>query len=263
MRAALAALTLAALALPVAAAQGPDPLKAAREALSHGDGIAAEADLNRALSAGASKEAVAAMMGEAKTLQGDLDSADQWLEPGQFAPGERQYGFHMLGRLKLAENDLDAADKAYAQALQLGPGDAGMWVDIGRLRYREGAQDQAVQASLTALQRDPKNPRALEFRGQLVRDSQGFAAALPWFARGLQSAPDDLSLLGEYAATLGELGRAKDMLAVTRHMIALDGKNPRAFYLQAARAARVGDDNLARRLMWRVGDKFETVPAAM
>lgn len=262
-RAALAALVLAALALPVTAAQGPDPLKAAREALSQGDGIAAEVDLNRALQAGATKPAVAAMMGEAKTLQGDLDAADEWLEPGEFAPGDREYGFHMLGRLKLAEGDLDAADKAYAHALQAGPGDAGLWVDIGRLRYRTGAQDQAVQASLTALQRDPKNPRALEFHGQLVRDSQGFAAALPWFARGLQSAPEDLSLLGEYAATLGELGRAKDMLAVTRKMIALDGHNARAFYLQAVLAARVGDDQLARRLMWHVGDEFKNVPAAM
>ena len=263
LRAALAVVALAALALPVAAAQAPDPLKAAREALSHGDGIAAEVDLNRALEGGASKPAVAAMMGEAKTLQGDFDAADQWLEPGEFAPGEQQYGFHMLGRLKMAEGDLDAADKAYAQALQTGAGDAELWVDIGRLRYRTGAQDQAIQASLTALQRDPKNPRALEFRGQLVRDSRGCAAALPWFARGLQNAPNDLALLGEYAATLGELGRAQDMLAVTRKMIALDGHNARAFYLQAALAARAGDDDLARRLMWRVGDQFKNVPAAM
>ena len=96
-----------------------------------------------------------------------------------------------------------------------------------------------------------------------MRDSQGFAAALPWFARGLQIAPDDLSLLGEYAATLGELGRAKDMLRVTRKMIKLDGHNARAFYLQAVLAARVGDDDLARRLMLRVGNTFQNVPAAI
>jgi tetratricopeptide (TPR) repeat protein len=259
----LAALALAALALPVAAAQGPDQLKAAHEALSRGDGIAAEVDLNRALDGGAPKQAVAAMMGEAQTLQGDFDAADQWLEPGEFAPDQRAYGFHMLGRLKVAEGDLDAADKAFAQALAAGPSSAELWVDIGRLRYRTGAQDLAVQASLAALQRDPKNPRALEFRGQLVRDSQGFAAAIPWFARGLQSAPDDLSLLGEYAATLGELGRAKDMLRVTRKMIAIDGHSARAFYLQAVLAARAGQDDLARRLMWRVGDSYQNVPAAI
>ncbi len=70
---------------------------------------------------------------------------------------------------------------------------------------------------------------------------QGLVASLPWFEKGLKAAPDDLSLLGEYAATLGEIGRAKDMLRVTRHMIELDGENPRAFYLQAVLAARAGN----------------------
>lgn len=262
-RALLAALALAALALPAAAAPGADPLAAARTALDHGDGIAAEVDLKRALGAGAARQDVAAMMGEAKTLQGDTAAAAEWLEPGQFAPGQREYGFHMLARLKLAEGDLDAADAAFALALAAGGGSAETWVDIGRLRYRKGTQDQAVEASLMALRRDPRNPRALEFRGQLVRDSQGFAAALPWFARGLRSAPNDLSLLGEYAATLGELGRAKDMLRITRRMIALDGHSQRAFFLQAVMAARAGDDDLARRLLWRTGDGFANVPAAI
>jgi tetratricopeptide (TPR) repeat protein len=263
MRAALAGLALMALALPVAAAQGPDPLRDARTALDRKDGVSAEVDLRRALKAGVPQAKVAAMMGEAKTLQGDFAGADQWLDPEQFAPDQREYGYHMLGRLKMEEGKFDAADKAFSQALEAGQGSAGLWVDIGRLRYRTGAQDKAVDASLMALERDPKNPRALEFRGQLVRDSQGFAAALPWFSRGLKIAPNNLSLLGEYAATLGELGRAKDMLRITRKMIKLDGHNARAFYLQAVLAARVGNDNLARRLMWRVGDSFQNVPSAI
>jgi len=263
LQAGLAALALAALSLPAAGTPGTDSLAAARAALDKRDGISAEVDLRRALDAGVARDEVAAMMGEAKRLQGDTDAADKWLEPGQFARGQREYGFHMLGRLKLAEGDYDAADKAFERALAFSRGDAETWVDIGRLRYRTGEQDQAIEASLTALKRDPKNPRALEFRGQLVRDSQGFAASLPFFARGLQASPDDLQLLGAYAATLGELGRAKDMLRVTRQMIKLDPHNSRAFFLQAVLAARAGDDNLARRLLWKVGNAFDDVPASL
>ena len=46
-------------------------------------------------------------------------------------------------------------------------------------------------------------------------------------------------------------------------MIGLDGDNPRAFYLQAVLAARMGKDNLARRLMWRTGNALDGTPAVL
>jgi len=238
-------------------------IEAARAALRKGDGVAAEMDLRRAADAGVPTPEIAALMGEAYLIQGDLAAARQWLAPGDFAPGDRRYGFHMLARLELAEGDFPAAEAAFAHALEGNPGTAEIWVDIGRMRYRDGQHHLALAASLKALELDPAYPAALEFRGQLARDGQGLAAALPWFEKGLKSAPDNLSLLGEYAATLGELGRAKEMLVVTRRMIELDAQNPRAFYLQAVLAARAGDYNLARRLMWRTQGAFDQLPAAM
>src|SRR5690606_30187586 len=112
-----------------------------------------------------------------------------------------------------------------------------------------------------ALVLGPKSPRALHFMGQLVRDSRGLRAGLGWFARGVVENPEDLLLLKDYAATLGELGRTKDMLRITRAMIALDPDNADAFFLQAVMAARAGKLNLARRLMWRTGDAYDEVPA--
>ena len=270
-KAAFAALAgLALLAAPVGlplAAQGAESVEAAlaagREALLRGDGIAAEIELRRALDGGAPVEAIAARLGEAYLLQGDLYAARDWLGEEQFSPETRRHGYHMLARLEMAEGRFAEAGAAFERALEGNPGTAEIWVDIGRLRYRSGAHHQALEASLAALERDSEDPRALEFRGQLVRDAQGLAAALPWFEKGIAAAPDDLGLLGEYAATLGELGRAHDMLRVTRRMIELDGSNPRAFYLQAVLAARAGNFNLARRLLWRTGDTFRQVPALM
>lgn len=235
----------------------------AQGALEKGDGIAAEAELRRALDAGASRAVVAAAMGDALLRQGSLEKAREWLGPGQFAAGQESYGWRMLGRLERAAGNLPAAGAAYDRALQFTPDDAELWVDIGRLRYAGGEQIQAVEAADHALVLDAGHPRALEFRGQLIRDQFGLAAAIPWFEAGIDRKSDDLSLLGEYAATLGELGRAHDMLKVTRRMLQLSPGNARALYLQAVLAARAGKMSLARSLLGRTRDQIAGVPAAM
>jgi predicted Zn-dependent protease len=238
-------------------------LSAAQAALAKGDGIAAEAQLDRAVDAGAAREDVAAAMGDALLRQGALDQAREWLGPARFAAGQEGYGWRTLGRLERAAGNLPAAGNAYDRALQYSPNDGQIWVDIGRLRYAGGEQVQAVEAADHALALAPGDPRGLEFRGQLVRDQYGLTAALPWFEAGLRQAPDDVALLGEYAATLGELGRAKDMLKVTRRMLVIDPGNARALYLQAVLAARAGKMDLARSLLRRTGERIAGMPAAM
>jgi predicted Zn-dependent protease len=265
LRLALFALA-AALAGPGAAAPPPQAgelIAKAQAAIAASDGIAAEASLRRALEAGAEKPVVAAAMGEALLLQGAPDKAREWLGSGKFAPGQESYGWRILGRLECAEGNLAAAGKAYDRALQATPNDSLLWVDIGRLRYAGGEQVQAIQAADKALAGDAANPRALEFRGQLIRDQYGLVPALAWFEAGLARSPDDLALLGEYAATLGELGRAREMLVVTRHMLDRDPANARALYLHAVLAARAGKMELARAILGRTGDRLAEVPAAM
>lgn len=238
-------------------------LEEGREALQRGDAVAAEISLKRALDSGVAKASVAALLGEAYLLTGEYDEARRWLEPGEFDTASRQHGFHMLARLEMAEGNLPASTTAFEKALEGGRGTADIWVDMGRMRYRSGDHHQALDAAVAALRLNPVHPRALEFRGQLARDGEGLVASLSWFEKGIEAAPDDLSLLGEYAATLGEIGRATDMLRITRKMLELDGENPRAFFLQAVLAARAGNNTLARRLMWRTKGSFEEMPAAL
>jgi len=232
-------------------------------ALSRGDGVAGEMALRRALDAGFARERVAARMGEALLDQGDRIKAREWLGPARFAPSEAAHGLRMLGRLELAEGNLGAADSAFGRALALAPEDAGLWVDVARLRYLRGDQAAAIDAAAQAVDRDPGNVRALELRGLMVRDAFGLAAGLPWFEAGLQRAPGDAGLLAEYAATLGEMGRASEMLTVTRHLLELDGRNARAFHLQAVLAARAGDIGLARRLLDKAGRGAEAIPGVL
>lgn len=244
-------------------AQAAQFILSARQDLSRGDGIGAEIKLKRALASGAPREAVAAYMGEAFIQQDNPDKARVWLESGLFAPNSAATGFRALGRLEQQEGNLPAAGRAFDRAIKLTPRDATMWVEVARLRYAGAEHVLAIEAADYALQLDPKNVRALEFRGQIVRDQLGLVAALPWFETALKYAPNDLSVLGEYAATLGELDRAREMLAVTRKMLDLDPRSPRAFYLQAVMAARAGNTELARKLFDRTDDAFADLPGAM
>jgi tetratricopeptide (TPR) repeat protein len=259
----LLALLFAGAALPALAGSADDPLADAAAAIRQGDGVSAEVAARKALSGGKPHRAVDAYLGEAALLQKNYDDARQWLGPAQFDAASAQRGFHALGRLDLVQGNYAAAARDFDQALQAGPPDAQLWVDIGRMRYAGGEQHLAADAVGRALAIDPREPQALAFQADLTRDSRGFVAALPWFERALQLAPNDLDLMGEYAATLAEAGRYRDMLAVARAMVKLDRTDPRAYFLQAVLAARAGNDELARRLMWRTNGEYDDTPAGL
>lgn len=261
LRLVLAALAVLALVPPAAAAPGGDPLAVAAEALARGDGIAAEVAARRALDAGYAREQVAAFAGEAELLQDDLPAARSWLGEARFDAASAQRGFHALARLEVLDGNVTAAAQAFDTAFARGPENARLWVDIGRFRYGNGQHYLAVEAADRALEVDPADARALEFRGQLLRDAEGVRAAQKWFAQAVDRAPGDLGLLGEYAATLGEAGEYHAMLRIARRMVELDPRQPRAYFLQAVLAARAGQDNLARRLLWRTDGAYDEVPA--
>jgi cellulose synthase operon protein C len=240
-----------------------DSMVKANKALARGDGIGAEAELQRALQAGATRPEVAAAMGEALIDQGAFDKARGWLAPGQFAPSEAGHGWRMLGHLERVSGNLGEAGKAFDQALKVSPKDPLLWVEIGRMRYSGGEQLLAIDAAERAVAAGPDDPRALEFKAELLRDALGFEAAIPLYEQALEAKPDDLGLLSGYAGALGDAGHATAMLEATRRMLAIAPHSPRAFYLQAVLAARAGQIDLARSLFNRTKGKLANVPAGM
>lgn len=262
MLAGSACAALLALSGPLAAAAGEDAVAEARAALEREDGVAAEMAGRRAMREGAPRAAVAGLIGEGELLQGDLADARDWLGPAEFDQASRQQGLRALARLELQEGNLEAAAAALSQAMQAGE-TAPLWVDVGRLRYRMGNHVGAQEASARALVLEPGNPRALEFAGQLARDAQGVRAALPFFARAVQAAPQDVELALQYAATLGEAGDYAAMLTVIRALEDEGGQQPQAFYLQAVLAARAGKDEVARRIWWQTGGAFSGTAAGL
>lgn len=235
----------------------------ARVFLALFDAAGAEGELTRAAELGADRSAIRAPMAEALLLQGRADSALAWLGEGPVPVGDAGYAARTLGRAHLALGDIDAARNAFDRALSFAPDDSMLWTDIARFRIASGDQAGGVDAADHAVRLDGGNVRALQLRGELVRSQFGLAAALPWFERALSIDPNDVSVLGEYAATLGDMGRMREMLAAARQIVALQPDNARGYFLQAVLAARAGRYSLARTLLQKTGGSLERVPAVM
>ncbi|ATW04552.1 tetratricopeptide repeat protein [Sphingorhabdus sp. YGSMI21] len=227
------------------------------------DGIGAEAELDRAVELGIDPAYVRHLYGHAYSLQGEAQKARDQLLTNDIPREHQGYAARIMGKVALQMGDEPLAGAAYNRAMELDGDNPDLWVDIARFRSRSGDQAGATNAVDEAVRLDPANIRALQYRGELLRFQFGLGAALPWFERALELDPNDVPLLTEYAATLGDMGRMTDMLVVARKIIALDGKNPRAFFMQAVLAARAGQYDLARRLMQKTGGAIDDVPAVL
>ncbi|KWV95855.1 tetratricopeptide repeat protein [Erythrobacter sp. AP23] len=260
---------IAALALALAALGGceetvPDrpAVESARIELARGDFLAAQVFLDRALDEGTPREELAALLGEAALLAGNLQVAREWLAPGEFSEQTRARGFRLLGRLEMAEGNLPAAGAAFDQSYRVRPDNAELWVDIGRLRYRGGEQLEAIEAAERALAIDPDNGEALRFRGQLARDAEGLIKGAELLGRALESQPDNIDLRVEYAATLGDAGRADEALQVLREEDGSAAATPRGLFVQAVIAARGGQFRLSRNLLTKSGLQRDDLASA-
>lgn len=227
------------------------------------DAASAQAALERAMAVGVPKPQIAHLLGQAFWMQGDLDDAEAVLTETGIPGANRAYASRILGRVQMDKGDTASALASFDEAIRLAPNDSRNWTDIGRLRFVLANQRGAIEAVERALQLDPKDVRALEFRGVLMRSQFGVVAALPWFERGLQIAPTDVPLLEEYALTLGEAGRYRDMLKQARTIIWLDRGNAKAFYMQAVLAARAGNCALSKRILPKAGSDFVELPGPM
>jgi tetratricopeptide (TPR) repeat protein len=233
----------------------------ARTYLLLGDGASAEAELKRARALGVAESETGHLMAHALLLQGQAERAVA--EARKAGPAHSAYADRMLGRAYQLTNKLEEAAAAFDRALAAAPADGALWTDIADFRRATGETAGAIEAADRAVAADPRNVEALRLRGELTRSQYGLAAAMPWFDRALEIDPANTAALIERAATLGDLGRTREMLADTRRILSVSSNNPSAYYLQAMLAARGRDYALARSLYRRTGGAFDNRPAAM
>jgi tetratricopeptide (TPR) repeat protein len=236
-------------------------LAQARTYLLLGDGGSAEAELKRANALGVPETETGHLMAHALLLQRQPERAAA--EARKAGPAHAAYANRMLGRAYQLTGKMEEAAKAFDRALAAAPRDDALWTDIADFRRATGEIAGAIEAADRAVALGPRNVEALRLRGELTRSQYGLAAAMPWFDRALEIDPANVAVLIERAATLGDLGRTRDMLADTRRILSVSENNPSAYYLQAMLAARGRDYDLARSLYRRTGGVFDNRPAAM
>jgi len=245
-----------------AAPRDPRPhLMQARTYLLLEDGVAAEAEARRAEALGTPAADTRHMIAEAQLLQAEPQAALKTVNAGPTrfpAAAER-----VKGRAHQALGASAASALAYSEALRLAPRDHRLWIDIARFRLETGERAGAIAAADRALELQPAYLRAIVLRGVLVRTQYGLKAALPWFDRALALDAEHVPALIERAATLGDLGRTREMLAVTREVLRLRPDNAEARFLQATLAARARNVPLARMLFARIRGPVAGSPAAL
>lgn len=225
-----------------------------RIALARGELSRAAGEFDRAVDLGYPAGALRHLRAEALLAGGDPAGA---LAEAAHAPrAYAAYAARIAARALIAQGDRDGAARAIAEAGTLGAG-AGIHLEIARLRLASGDFAGATYAADRAVSAAPRNPDALLLAANLVRDRYGPAAAMAWYERTLAVDPGNRLAWLDKAATLGELGRYRDMLAATRAALAIDPGAAMAWYLQAVIAARAGNWSLARTLLDHAGGRLD------
>lgn len=220
-----------------------------------GDGNAAEGALSRARAAGA--PGLAGHLAAARLLQGDARGVVALPLPDGDVIALRA----RAGALAL-QGDVGQAARLLLDRLAARPDDGETWAALGRIRLDAGQVAAAADASAHALRLRPGDPVVLTLAAQLMRTRYGLVASLPWFEAALQRDAYFYPALVEYAATLGDAGRYRDMLAASRRALAARPDAIAPLYLQAILATRAGRADLARDLLQRAGVGGADLPGA-
>lgn len=233
-----------------------------RAELALGNGMAAEAEIEKARGAGAPDAITRPFLAEAELLQGEPDEAEDTADPAHVAPALAGYAARIRARAAFVNGDAEAAEQAFALALRLAPRDPQLWADIARFRLDTGDAGSAEQAAVRAVALGPGLVDALLVRAATIRLQYGPAAAMIWNDRAVAADPSSVPALLDRAAANGDLGHAGAMLADARAVLRLDPHNARAFYLQAVLAARARMFALAGRLLDKAGGGLDDLPGA-
>lgn len=235
----------------------------ARVAIRLGDGVGAEAAVKDALAAGGNAAALRPLLARAYAMQGEGQRALETIDAGPIIPEMIGEAAWVAGDVHRTRGDLAAARDAYDRAVRELPRHSALWVDVARFRDANADTAGARDAVDYAIELDKANSAALAYKANLIRTADGLTASLKWYDAALTADLDNADALIDQAATLGDLGRYRDMLTALRHAATIVPRDPRLFYLQAVLAARAGNYRLARSLLQRTRGEIDGLPGFM
>lgn len=145
------------------------------------------------------------------------------------------------------------AEQDYLYAVRLDVRSADAWINLGRLRRRDGRHQLALEAFGQAVRRAPDESAAFLGRGLSHAALGDPAAARPDFERAAELAPNDAEPLLALGDMLRDLGEYDDAIAVYRSAIAREDAD-------AASWLKLGN---ALAILMRYGEAARAFEAAL
>lgn len=169
-----------------------------------------------------------------------------------------------LGIAFLLQRDPQGAEAVFDAVTRIDPAYADGWVNVARARLDLQDLDGADAAAAKALSVKPGLPKALFFRGQVLRSRGDFAGAATMYEAVIRAFPRDRESHRRLADVRYQQGKARESLAAAEALLKIDpadweawywamrcyedlGDEPRRAAAQAAHDKfRLDDDALAR-----------------
>ena len=235
----------------------------ARVALARGNGVEAETELERAVSAGIAPEKVRHLRAHALLLQNKPDQARELLEPNRIPDQFAGYAARLRGQIAAAEGELETAEREFNRALALGPDDPQTVVIAAKFMGAAGQAEAGRRLLADFLRQRPGHIESLIAMGELTRRSEGLEASLPYFSRAIEVDRNNVNALLERAATLGDLQQDERARADLQRVNRLVDDHPVALYLEAVLETRAGNMDRARTLMTETSGRLRNFAPAM
>ena len=214
---------------------------AARAHLAQGDGVAAQAALDRLTSPPAD---YALLAGEAALLRGKATPALAAVEGAASAEASR---IRALAQLMLG--DAGMAAKNFADGEQQAGSKARLLADHAMFQLGRGDKAAARALAERARKADPKALDPLLADARLAVADGDLARGLELYDRTARAYPGNLAALTGKAAVLGDLGRTKDLGPLLAMLGEAAGGTPAVAYLQARAAAGRKDWKAVRDIL--------------
>ena len=226
----------------------------ARTMLALGDGVAAEAALNKL----STTPATAPLLAHALLLRGQSDralAATQGADDA-LAAWVRVRALADLDRAQEADSALDRALARY-------PADAKLLALRGTRQIAARNISGATASAAAALKADPDSLDALLLDGQLAVMRQDLKAAKARYARATKLYPDSIVPLFSLGAVEADLGDRKAAQEHLDRVLEIAPGHPMALFLTARLAFDAGDLPRARALMREADGSLEDFPGAL
>lgn len=225
-------------------------------------GVEAERQLRRASELGGSPAVLGTSLAEAQLLQGQPQAALDTLAAG-YLRRDAARAMRIAAEANYRLGDFGKAQASFDESLRLGPDQVENWVAFARFRLAEQDMLGADYAATQAWRRAPRSSLAFAIKADVVRTREGPVAAIAWYEAAAERDPDNVPVMLEWAASLGEAGHYRDMLKPLRRAAELEPGNGRALFLMSLVAARAGDWPLARTFLARIAGPDADQPAVL